>query len=361
MARIHNFSAGPAVLPVPVLEEARSQLLEYADTGLGLLEFSHRSKDFGEIIDSARRRLSRLLALDEDQEVLFLQGGASSQFYLLPMNLLRGGRAAYLDTGRWSAKAIAEAVRFGTVDVPFRSAETGYDRVPAPSWVPPLAPETAYLHYTSNNTVAGTQFHHLPEAGPALLCCDASSDICSRPVEGSRFDLLYAGAQKNLGPAGVTVVVLRRSLLERCDPELPTMLRYETHVRNKSLFNTPSTFGIYVIERVCAWIEEEMGGIEAVAAHNEAQARRLYDAIDATAFWAGRAQPESRSHMNVTWTSGDDALDTIFWQEAAKEGMSGLKGHRSVGGLRASLYTAQTDQAVDALVSFMNEFERTRG
>lgn len=361
MARIHNFSAGPAVLPLPVLEAARGDLLEHGDTGVGILECSHRSTPYGEVVEEARERLTRLLGLAEDQEVLFLHGGASSQFFMVPMNLLRGGRAAYLDTGRWSGKALAEAERFGEVRALWSSSDTGYDRVPRPGQWGELPPECVYLHYTSNNTVAGTQFDHVPELpeGCALVC-DASSDILSRPLDGSRYDILYAGAQKNLGPAGVTVVVFRRSLLERCDPELPTMLRYSTHVEKGSMFNTPSTFGIYVVGEVLAWIEER-GGLEAVGAANEAQAAAVYQVIDGSEFWRGLVAEDSRSRMNITFTTGDAELDTRFWKQAAVAGLSGLKGHRSVGGLRASLYNAQTDAAVEALVGFMAEFERTHG
>ncbi|MBW2253831.1 MAG: 3-phosphoserine/phosphohydroxythreonine transaminase [Deltaproteobacteria bacterium] len=361
MARIHNFSAGPAVLPVPVLEQAREAALEYGQTGLGLMECSHRSPLFEGIIGAARERLQRLLALDDDQEVLFLQGGASSQFFMVPMNLLRGGRATYLDTGAWSKKAMTEARRFGVVDVPFSAGETGYDRVPAPGAWGDLPAGTVYLHYTSNNTIAGTQYAHVPDAGDALLTCDASSDICSRPLDGSRFDVLYAGAQKNLGPAGVTVVVVRRSILERCDPEIPTMLRYETHVSKRSMFNTPNTFGIFVIERACAWIEEDMGGLAAVGARNEAKANKIYGVIDESDFWQGKALRDSRSQMNVTFTTGDPDLDTTCWKAAAEEGLGGLKGHRSVGGLRASIYNAQTDEAIGDLIQFMKHFEQTRG
>lgn len=360
MARIHNFSAGPAVLPVPVLHQAREALLEYGDSGLGIMEMSHRGKVFEEVIASARDRLRRLLQVADDQEILFLQGGASSQFFMVAMNLLRGGTAAYLDTGRWSAKAIAEAERFGTVDVPYSSKSSNYDHVPEPGAWGALPEGTVYLHYTSNNTVAGTQFHHVPDPGDAWLVCDASSDICSRPLDASKFDVLYAGAQKNLGPSGVTVVILRRSLLERCDPELPTMLRYGVQVKNDSMYNTPNTWGIFVLDLVCAWIEDK-GGLAGVERTNRARAERLYQAIDGSERFRGLVTHDSRSLMNVTFTTGDPDLDTTFWQEAAQRGMSGLKGHRSVGGLRASLYNAQTEAAVDTLIEFLHHFERQHG
>ena len=259
MARIHNFSAGPAVLPLEVLEQTREDLIELNGSGIGLLECSHRSALYDEVINSARDRVHRLLQLDEDQEVLFLQGGAQSQFFMVPMNLLRGGRATYIDTGRWSELAIGEAQRFGQVDVAYSSRETGYDHVPQPQDERGTPDDTLYYHYTSNNTVAGTQFHHIPKPNHGFLVCDASSDILSRPWDGSQYGLIYAGAQKNMGPSGVTVVVVRKSLLERMDPDLPTMLRYGVHVAKKSMNNTPNTFGIYIIDQVCAWIEANGG------------------------------------------------------------------------------------------------------
>ena len=359
MAREHNFSAGPAVLPEPVLREAQEALWNLKASGLGLLECSHRSPLFEDIIDRARTRLRSLMRLADDQDVLFLQGGAQSQFYMLPMNLLRGGRAAYIDTDIWSAKAEDEARRFGTIAQIWSSRDSRYNRVPRQGEWGELPDDTVYLHYTSNNTVAGTQFHYIPEADCAVTC-DASSDIVSTQLEGSKFDLLYAGAQKNLGPSGVVVVVIRKGLLERCDAELPTMLRYGVHQAKGSMYNTPNTFGIYVLERVCAWIEDQ-GGLAVIEARNRAQANRIYQTIDASDFYAGRATTESRSLMNLTFSTGDDERDTRFWKEAAKVGLSGLKGHRSVGGLRASIYNAQTDAAVDALVDYMRNFERVNG
>lgn len=362
MSRIHNFSAGPAVLPVPVLEQAREALLDFNGSGMGIMECSHRSGLFQKVIDDAKARLRRVLSLTDDQEVLFLPGGASTQFFQIPMNLMRGGRAAYLDTGVWAGKAIAEAKRFGHVDVPFSSKADGWNRVAAQGEWGELDPDTVYLHYTSNNTVAGTQFPYVPEVRGPWLVCDMSSDIASRPIEGSKFDLIYAGAQKNLGPSGVTVVVIRRALLEKCDPDLPTMLRYAVHVEQGSLYNTPNTWGIYVVERVCAWIEDGPGGLAGVAERNQRRADAVYAAIDGSdGFYQGRALSGSRSVMNVTFTTGDADQDTAFHQGAAKEGISGLKGHKSIGGLRASLYNAQTDDAVDALLDWMGRFKASRG
>lgn len=360
MARVYNFSAGPAVLPVPVLEQARDGLLEFEGTGLGAMEYSHRSPKFTEVIGAARDRLRRLLGLADDQEVLFLHGGARTQFYQVPMNLLRGGRAAYLDTGTWAFQAAEDARRYGTVDIAWSSKAEKYPAVPRPGAWGELAPGTRYLHYTSNNTVYGTQFDYIPDPGAAWLVCDASSDILSRPVDGSRFDLLYAGAQKNLGPSGLAVVVFRRGLLDHCDENIPAMLRYGIHVEKQSLYNTPNTWAIWIVERVAAWIEDE-GGLDVIAARNEAQAAKVYAAIDGSGFWRGFAEPASRSRMNVTFSTGDAELDLACAQRAAKEGLVGLKGHKSVGGLRASIYNAQTDEAVDALVGYLGEFERTHG
>lgn len=360
MARIHNFSAGPAVLPEPVIREAQEALWDLNGSGIGICESSHRWPLFDEVICSARDRLRRLLKLSDDQEVLFLQGGAQSQFYQVPMNLLRGGRAVYLDTGTWAQGAAKEADRFGDVAVPFSSAETAYNRVPRQREWGAMPKDVVYLHYTSNNTVAGTQYSYRPDANGSWLVCDMSSDICSRPIDGSQFDLIYAGAQKNLGPSGVTLVILRRSLLERCDPAIPTMLRYGIQVEKQSMKNTPNTFGIYIVDRVCNWIEEQ-GGLKAIEARNEAQAGKLYDIIDGSDFWTGKAELDSRSRMNVTWSTGDADLDTKLWKGAEGHGIKGLKGHRIVGGLRATIYNAQTDAAVDALAEYMREFERTNG
>ncbi len=358
--RAHNFSAGPAVLPEPVLQQLQADLWEVRDSGMGILECSHRSTTFEAILAEAKARLARLLALSDDQEVLFLHGGARTQFYQWPMNVLRGGRATYFDTGIWAAGAIEDARRYGTVDVLFSSASTTYDRVPQPSeWGNPPA-GTVYLHYTSNNTVAGSEFHYVPDAQGALLACDMSSNFLSRPVEGSRFDYIYAGAQKNAGPSGVTVVVLRRSLLERMDPNLPAMLRYETSVKNNSMFNTPCTFGIHAVGLVAKWVEDQ-GGLAALEVRNINKSNKVYDVIDRTGFWKGRVVPSSRSRMNLTFSTGSTALDDRFVKAAKAAGLTELKGHRTLGGLRASLYNAQTDPAIDALVSFMSQFEAQNG
>ena len=360
MERIHNFSAGPAVLPEAVVKRAQGDLWTFGNTGLGIAEMSHRGAAFVEVDRSAKSRIHRLLGLDDDQVVLLLQGGARSQFYMWPMNILKGGTAAYLDTGRWSDLAIKDARKFGDVAVPFSSQEDGWSRVPAAgSFV--LPDGIVYLHYTSNNTVAGSEFSYVPEAPNTLLACDMSSNFLSRPVDGSRFDFIYAGAQKNVGPSGVTVVVVRKTWLDRIDTSVPDMLRYDKQVDKDSMLNTPCTFGIYVINEVCRWIEEDMGGLPGIEARNVKQATQVYDVIDGSDFWTGKVAADSRSRMNLTFTTGDDALDKLFHTSAAEAGLSGLKGHRSVGGLRASLYNAQTDAAVDALVDFMRSFEQTHG
>jgi len=355
MARIHNFSAGPAVLPVPVLEQAQKDLMEYGTSGLGIIECSHRSKMFDDIVLACQARIQRLMGLDDDQVVLFLQGGARTQFWMWPANILRGGRATYLDTGTWAAGAATEAARYGTVDVPWSSKADSWDHVPEPRAWGPLPEGTVYLHYTSNNTVAGSEYHYIPDAEGALLACDMSSDILSQRIDGSRFDYIYAGAQKNLGPSGVTVVIVRKSLLARMTTDLPQMARFDLQVAKNSMLNTPSTFGIYVIDRVTAWIEEQ--GLDAVEARNKAQADKLYERIATSSLFHPKVREGSRSRMNVAFTTGDADRDLDFVQQASDAGLSGLKGHRSVGGLRASLYNAQTDAAVDALCDFMTRYQ----
>lgn len=354
--RIHNFSAGPAVLPVPVLEELRENLLELNGSGVGLMECSHRSPVFGNVIDGAMERVRRVLALPESHTVLFLQGGASMQFLMLAQNLLQGGTADYIDTGTWSAKAVKEAKRFGTVNVPYSGADSAYVSVPR-EWA--HSDDVVYTHYTSNNTVRGTQFQSVPSS-PGLLVCDASSDVASKRMDGSQFDLLYAGAQKNLGPSGVTLVCLSERAMERArSADAPTMLDYGVHAAKGSMFNTPNTLGIFVIERMLAWVEAQ--GLDAVGATNARKASSLYDLFDGSDFWQGCADVDSRSQMNVTWRLRDDSLTAPLVEQALSAGFSGLKGHRSVGGLRASIYNACPEASVTALVDFLKEFERTHG
>lgn len=347
--RIFNFSAGPATLPVEVLEEAKDNMLSLGDLGAGIMEISHRSPEFDAVIGGAEASIRRLLGLDDEWVVLFLQGGASTQFAMIPMNL--GADADYVLTGAWSEKAYQEAQKFGSPRVAASSQETGYDRIPTAL---DLNPQASFVHVTSNNTIFGTQFREVPRT-QAPLVCDASSDILSRPLDVSRYAMIYAGAQKNLGPSGVTLVLMRKPLLERSTKSLPTMLNYKTHADKGSLYNTPPTFGIYIIGLVTKWIEAG-GGLSAMAARNEAKAAKLYEAIDGVELYEGTVQPESRSHMNVTFRLTDASREAEFLAQAKARGLHGLKGHRSVGGIRASIYNAMPAAGVDALVAFMREF-----
>ncbi len=358
-----NFSAGPATLPEAVLRAVREELPAYRDAGASIMEISHRSTSYDAVEESARARIKALLGLGEDWHVLFLQGGASMQFHQVPLNFLpEGGSADYLITGRWSDKAVAEAHVVGRMcGASVREAATSkpdnYRYIPDPgTW--DLDENAAYVHYTSNNTVAGTQFHTVPEA-PAPLVADASSDFLSRPVEHlDRFGLIYAGAQKNVGPAGVTIVLVRDDFLEQRRGDLPTMLDYGTHAAKR--FNTPPVFAIYVVEKVMRWLEE-LGGLEAMAQINEQKAALLYDRIDRTAFYTGAVEPAARSLMNATFRLPGEELEARFIKEAAEEGLMALKGHRSVGGARASMYNACPRAWVEALVAFMDDFERAHG
>ena len=355
--RLYNFSAGPATLPEEVLLEVKDELPVYDQVGASIMEISHRSAAYDEVEEDARARLKALLGLGEDWHVLFLQGGASMQFYQVPLNFLPdGGSADYLITGRWSDKAIAEAKRVGTARVAATSKPDDYTYIPDPgAW--DLDPEAAYLHFTSNNTVCGTQFHEEPEAEVPLVC-DASSDFLSRPLDVDRYGLIYAGAQKNVGPAGVTIVLVRDDFLQRRRQPLPTMLDYGTHAAKR--FNTPPVFAIYVVGKVLRWLERQ-GGVEGIAERNAAKARKLYHRIDATDFYAGTTHPDARSLMNVTFRLPSEELEQRFIQEARTRGLLNLKGHRSVGGIRASIYNACPVKAVEALASFMEEFEQQHG
>ena len=367
MARMHNFSAGPAVLPLPVIASLQEVLPELGTARAGIMEISHRSADFAAVIDSAERRLRALLAVPDDHAVLFLQGGASMQFYMSALNLAGpGDRIDYLETGTWSVKAVKEARRVCDADVIWSSKDCGFDHVPAPDEALATREGALALHYTSNNTVAGTQHAGLP-ATELPLIGDLSSDICSRPVDVARHALIYAGAQKNLGPSGVTALILSPWAVERSrgrDAErpggLPSMLNYALMVDKGSMFNTPNTFGIYALERVLAWMQDR-GGVPFFAQRNQARADRLYAVLDGSDFWRPRARPGSRSAMNITWRIADAALEPVFVKEADAAGLLALKGHRSMGGIRASLYNALPDAAVEALIDFMGEFERTRG
>ena len=358
--RVFNFSSGPAVLPEPVLLEAQRDLYVYPGAGMSVMEMSHRSPAFDRILADAEANVRALAGIGDEYAVLFLQGGASLQFSMLPMNLLTPGRSAdYVITGVWGQKAIAEARKVGTVRVAGSTEADGFRRLPLPDELQ-FDPAAAYVHVTTNNTIYGTQWPAMPAVGDVPLVADASSDIFSGPIDVSAFGVLYAGAQKNLGPSGVTLVVIRKDLLSRSASGLPTMLDYAVHAEHGSRYNTPNTFGIYILGLVTRWMLDQ-GGLAAFGTRNAGKAAKLYAEIDRTGFYRGHAAPDARSAMNVTFRLRDVALEEAFADDATREGLDGLKGHRSVGGLRASMYNAFPEAGVDALVQFMREFERTRG
>jgi phosphoserine aminotransferase len=358
--RIFNFSAGPAVLPVEVLEEAQRDLIALPGVGMSILEISHRSKPFDDVIEGCEADLRALASIPANYHVLFLQGGASLQFSMVPMNLLPpGGSADYIVTGSWSEKAVKEAKRVGAVKIAATTAADNYTRVPKQSELT-LDPGAAYVHYTTNNTIFGTEWHHVPDVGRVPLVADTSSDMFSRPIDIGKFGLIYAGAQKNLGPSGLTLVIIRDDLVSRTPASLATMLQYGVHVENKSMYNTPPVFGVYIMRLVLKWLLKG-GGLPAIDASNARKAQKLYAEIDRTGYYRGHAQPDSRSRMNVTFRLPSEELEKKFVKESTAAGLDGLKGHRSVGGLRASIYNAFPEAGVDALVAFMKEFERVNG
>jgi phosphoserine aminotransferase len=361
--RVHNFSAGPAVMPRSVLEEIQRDLVSLPGVGMSILEISHRSKTFEAILAQAEADMRSLAGIPSTYKVLFLQGGASMQFSMVPMNLLGAGRAAdYIDTGSWAEKAIKEARKVGTVNVAATTKADGYARIPNQAELK-LTPDAAYVHITSNNTIEGTEFKRLPEVGNVPLVSDTSSHLFSGPIDVARHGLIYAGAQKNMGPAGLTVVIVREDLLQRSlekKSTLPTMMNYAVHVENASLYNTPPAFAIYALGLVMKWLRAQ-GGLAAMAAANQRKAVKLYAEIDRTGFYRGTAQKDSRSLMNVTFRLPSEELEQQFIKESEGAGLDGLKGHRSVGGMRASIYNAFPEEGVDALVSFMREFEKKRG
>ncbi len=358
--RILNFSSGPAVLPVPVLEQVQRDLLALPGVGMSVMEISHRSATFEAIIGKAEADIRRLANVPVGYKILFLQGGASLQFSMVPLNLLTEARTAdYLMTGSWADKAAKEARRVGTVHETGLTAADHDSRIPTDAECE-FTPGAAYVHMTSNNTIEGTQWHRLPVVGDAPLVSDASSDIFSRPIDVSKHGLIYAGAQKNLGPSGVTLVIIREDLLARSSKSLHTMLNYAVHAENGSLYNTPPAFGIYVLGLVIEWLLD-LGGLPSIAEANERKAGKLYAELDRTDFWRPTAQKESRSLMNVTFRLATDELEKAFVNEATATGFDGLKGHRSVGGMRASIYNAFPEQGVDRLIEFMQDFERRNG
>jgi phosphoserine aminotransferase len=358
--RIYNFSAGPAVLPVSVLEEAQRDMLALPGVGMSVMEISHRSKTFDEIIGGAEQGLRELMGIPENYKVLFLQGGASLQFSMIPMNLLPEGQTAdYIITGSWGKKALKEAKRAGAINVAANTEDSRYSRTPEQHELK-LSANAAYVHLTSNETIEGVEWKDLPDVGDVPLISDASSNILSRVEPIEKYALIYAGAQKNMGPSGLTVVIIREDLLARAPDTLHTMLNYRTHAENDSLYNTPNTWGIYILNLVCKWLKGK-GGLAGMQRENEAKAKLLYDAIDAGDFYRGHAAPESRSLMNVTFRLPSEELEKQFVKEATAAHLDGLKGHRSVGGLRASIYNAFPREGVEALVEFMKEFERKNG
>ncbi|HXD34290.1 MAG TPA: 3-phosphoserine/phosphohydroxythreonine transaminase [Pyrinomonadaceae bacterium] len=358
--RIFNFSAGPAVLPPPVLEQAQQELISLPGVGMSVMEISHRSKTFDAIISGAEAGLRELLRIPANYHVLFLQGGASLQFSMIPMNFLPAdGSADFIITGSWGKKALKEARKTGAVNVAATMADGGFTRVPTQDELN-LNPSAAYVHLTTNETIEGVEWKSEPDTGDVPLLADASSDILSHPIPVDKYAMIYAGAQKNIGPSGVTLVIMRDDLLARIPEGMHTMLDYRTHTENKSLYNTPNTWGIYIINLVCKWLKDK-GGLEGMHRENEEKAGMLYDAIDGTDFYRGHADADCRSIMNVTFRLPSEELEKKFTSEATAQKLDGLKGHRSVGGVRASIYNAFPKEGVEALVSFMKEFERKHG
>ena len=358
--RVHNFAAGPAVLPVPVLEEIQRNLVSLPGVGMSILEISHRSTTFESILAQAEADIRSLASIPSNYKVLFLQGGASMQFSMVPMNLLTPGATAdYIDSGSWSEKAVKEAKKVGIVNVAATTKNENYSRVPRQAELT-LTPGAAYVHLTSNNTIEGTEYKELPSVGDVPLINDTSSDMFSRPIDVARHALIYSGAQKNMGPAGLTVVIIRDDMLPRSQKTLPTMLNYAVHAENGSMYNTPPTFAIYALGLVMKWLLAR-GGLPAIAAVNERKAGKLYSEIDRTGFYRGTAHKDCRSLMNVTFRLATEDLEKQFIKDSTAAGLDGLKGHRSVGGMRASIYNAFPEEGVDALIAFMREFERKKG
>ena len=359
--RIFNFGAGPGVLPEPVLEEAQRDLMALPGVGMSVMEISHRSKTFEEIIGGCEADIRRLAGVSPDYQILFLQGGASLQFSMAPMNLLSsGGKADYIVTGSWGKKAVKEAQKVGTVQIASTTEPDSFTRIPEQSELK-LDSAAAYVHFTSNETIQGVEWNREPETGSVPLVCDASSDIFSRPIDVSKYGLIYAGAQKNLGPSGVTLVILRKDLLERVPKSLATMLDYKVQAESKSLFNTPPVFGVYVMRLVMKWLLAE-GGLEGMGRKNAEKAKLLYDAIDSSGgYYRPHAKAADRSNMNVTFRLPSEDLEKKFVSEAKASRLDGLKGHRSVGGIRASIYNAFPKAGVEALVDFMKRFQASNG
>lgn len=360
MSRAYNFCAGPATLPESVLQQARDEMLDWRGTGVSVMEMSHRSDEFVEIAETAEKDLRELAGISDDYAVLFMQGGASSQFSTIPLNLLGDKSSAdYINTGIWSKKAIAEASRYGDVHVAASSEAEGFTTIPEQSAWDTRA-DAAYLHYTPNETIGGLEYDFVPDSGNVPLVADMSSTMLSRPLDVSRFGLIYAGAQKNIGPSGLVVVIVRKDLLGKARRETPTMMNYQVIADNESMYNTPATYSWYLAGLVFKWLKAQ-GGVTAMGEINHRKARKLYDFIDNSGFYANPIDPRFRSWMNVPFTLADDALNGAFLKGADERGLLNLKGHRSVGGMRASIYNAMPEAGVDALIAYMAEFARERG
>ncbi len=360
MARKFNFSAGPAMLPTVVIKRAQQEMLEWNGSGMSVMEMSHRGKEYMSIAAKAEKNLREVISIPDNYKVLFLQGGASSQFAMIPLNLL-GDRdsADYLNTGMWSKKAIAEAKHYCTVNIAADTSEGGFTTVPTQESLK-LNPDAAYVHYTPNETIGGVEFDYIPETGGVPLIADMSSTILSRPIDISRFGMIYAGAQKNIGPAGLTIVIIRDDLLGKAAENTPTMFNYVTHANSGSMYNTPATYSWYMAGLVFEWIKEQ-GGLEAIAEVNKRKADKLYAVIDGSDFYGSPVAINGRSWMNVPFTLADSELDAAFLTGATERGLLNLKGHRAVGGMRASIYNAMPEEGVDALVAYMQEFESNQG
>lgn len=357
MKRVYNFSAGPACLPEEVLKEAAEEMLDYNGSGMSVMEMSHRSLAFDQIIRTAEQDLRDLMQIPDNYKVLFLQGGASSQFAMVPLNLMNGsGKADYVLTGQWATKAYKEAARYGEVNIVASSKDKTF------TYIPKLDPSTFtkdadYFHICMNNTIYGTKYHTLPETGDVPLVADISSCILSEPIDVSKFGLLYAGAQKNMGPAGLTVVIIREDLIGHARDITPTMFNYQTHADNGSMFNTPPCYSIYICKLVLEWIKNEIGGLEKMKERNEAKAALLYQFLDQSKLFKGTVVPEDRSLMNIPFVTGNEEMDAKFVKAATENGFVNLKGHRTVGGMRASIYNAMPIEGVEKLVAFMKKFE----
>ncbi|MZP28940.1 3-phosphoserine/phosphohydroxythreonine transaminase [Heliobacterium undosum] len=361
MERVFNFNAGPATLPLAVLEEAQREMLNYKGTGMSVMEISHRSKEYEAINNEAEANMKELLGLGDNYRVLFLQGGASTQFAMVPMSFLGAGQTAdYILTGSWSEKALKEAQKFGQTHVAATTQEGNYVRIPKADEIQ-LSEAPAYIHLTSNNTIFGTQWQSFPDFGDIPLIADMSSDILCKPFDANKFALIYAGAQKNLGPSGVTVVIIRQDMIEKASTKLPSMLRYDIHAKNNSLYNTPPSFSVYMVNLVLRWLKAQ-GGLAAMEKQNVEKAALIYDVIDGSnGYYKGHADKDSRSTMNITFRLPNEDLEKAFASEATKAGLIGLKGHRSVGGMRASTYNALPREGCQALADFMKAFMQKNG